>query len=243
MNYYDDYEDYYEPSEFDEKVKELKNFLRGSVKEEIQSEIEKLKKENEKLQEIKSNWLRLEDEYKAKQRELERQIQECKRNASKKRLDELFEETGMNVMLYQPDYENVYRPKCNKCDADRYVHFSSPSGKDHKEECDCAKRFQKYSPRVYYLTEFRKGANYSGFSKPMNFWYTKYKDYSEDYDGYTYRSNDLEKAVYNGESFEDLLQRYGVYSYGLYFRTEKECQGYCNWLNEKNGVTPNMGER
>ena len=33
MSYYD-YEDYYEPSEFDEKVEEFKDYLRKSVKQE-----------------------------------------------------------------------------------------------------------------------------------------------------------------------------------------------------------------
>ena len=41
MSYYD-YEDYYEPSEFDEKVEEFKDYLRQSIKEETLNEIEKL---------------------------------------------------------------------------------------------------------------------------------------------------------------------------------------------------------
>ena len=38
--------DYFEPGEFDEKIEELKNELRESVKKEINDEIEKLRKEN-----------------------------------------------------------------------------------------------------------------------------------------------------------------------------------------------------
>ena len=34
----------------------------------------------------------------------------------------------MNVIMYKPDYNHVYGKKCNKCDDDRYIHFSSPSG-------------------------------------------------------------------------------------------------------------------
>ena len=44
MCYWDD-GDYFEPSEFDEKIEELKNELRESVKKEINDEIEKLRKE------------------------------------------------------------------------------------------------------------------------------------------------------------------------------------------------------
>ena len=44
MCYWDD-GDYFEPGEFDEKIEELKNELRESVKKEINDEIEKLRKE------------------------------------------------------------------------------------------------------------------------------------------------------------------------------------------------------
>lgn len=47
---YPDY-DYYEPSEFDSKVEELKDYLRVSVKGETQSKIERLESENNRLRE------------------------------------------------------------------------------------------------------------------------------------------------------------------------------------------------
>lgn len=43
------YEDYYEPSEFDEKVEEFKNYLRESVKKDTLDQIDRLEKENKKL--------------------------------------------------------------------------------------------------------------------------------------------------------------------------------------------------
>lgn len=46
MSYWDD-EDYFEPSEFDEKIEELKEELRNSVRQEIKDEVERLRKENE----------------------------------------------------------------------------------------------------------------------------------------------------------------------------------------------------
>lgn len=54
MPYYD-YEDYYEPSEFDEKVEEFKDYLRKSVKQETQDTIEKLNSENQKLKQQNDN--------------------------------------------------------------------------------------------------------------------------------------------------------------------------------------------
>ena len=55
MSYWDD-EDYFEPSEFDEKIEELKEELRNSVRQEIKDEVERLRKENEELRDIKDNF-------------------------------------------------------------------------------------------------------------------------------------------------------------------------------------------
>lgn len=238
MSYYD-YEDYYEPSEFDEKVEEFKDCLRSSIKEETQKEIERLKKENDSLQEIKRNWDNLVKEYEDKKRELGYKIQECESKAATKRLETLFEETGMNVIMYKPDYNHVYGKKCNKCDDERYIHFSSPSRKDYKEDCECAKTLLKFSPQAFYLSEFRRNRYYG--EKPMLFWFKRYKDYSNDYDGYTYDSSNAEKHVYeSNDTFDELFETYGQYSSGLFFKTEEDCQRYCDWLNDKSGATGEM---
>ncbi len=49
MSYYDE-EDFYEPSEFDEKINELKDYLKNSVKQEIQEQIQTLETQNQNLQ-------------------------------------------------------------------------------------------------------------------------------------------------------------------------------------------------
>ena len=46
-----DFDDYYEPSEFDEKVEEFKDYLRESVKEETQNKIKRLEADNQRLRE------------------------------------------------------------------------------------------------------------------------------------------------------------------------------------------------
>lgn len=50
MSYYDE-EDFYEQSKFDEKINELKDCLRDSVRQEIQDQITQLQRENKKLKE------------------------------------------------------------------------------------------------------------------------------------------------------------------------------------------------
>lgn len=235
MSYYD-YDDYYEPSEFDEKVEEFKSCLRESVKKETQELIEKLQKENAELRDVRDNWESIKNDYENKKRELQREISNCKYEAARMRLEELFEFCGMNVILYHPTWEYVYKPKCNKCDDDRYIHFKSPSGKDYQEYCSCAVSFKKYKPEPYYCTEFRVNRNSSAVKFPMMMWYKKYSNYDGDYDGYTYESSDLCRFIYNGEDFANVESRNET----LYFRDEKQCQEYCDYLNKKNGITADM---
>lgn len=54
MSYYDE-DDFYESSEFDEKMNELKDYLRDSVKQEIQEQIASIQRENENLKIENSN--------------------------------------------------------------------------------------------------------------------------------------------------------------------------------------------
>lgn len=239
MGYYD-WEDYYEPSEFDEMVEEFKTCLRDSVKQEIQDDIQRLKKENEEFQNVKNNWNSLEKEYKNKLRELENEIYKCKQNAARMRLKELFEESGMNVILFKPTTKYVYKPKCDKCDKDRYIHFKSPSGKDYKELCSCAKGYNKSIPWAYYCSEFR--VNNYGYKKehPLLMWYKPYRDYSSDYDGYTYDGSSKCDFVYNDEPFDFISDEYNTC---VYFRDEKKCQEYCDYLNKHRGITDDMVER
>ena len=145
----------------------------------------------------------------------------------------------MNVIMYKPDYNHVYGKKCNKCDDDRYIHFSSPSGKDYTEVCSCAKTFLKFYPQEFRLAEFRRNRYHD--EKPMLFWFTRYRNCEDDHDGYTYSSSDAENHVYeSGDSYDELFEKYGQYSSGLYFKTEEDCQKYCDWLNEKSGATDDM---
>lgn len=239
MDYYD-YEDYYEPSEFDEKVEEFKGYLRESVKKETQELIEKLQKENAELRDVKDNWESVKRDYESKQRELQREIYACKQNAARMRLDQLFESCGMNVILYRPSSFSVYKQKCDKCDDNRYIHYKSPSGRDNKEECECAKSFLKYKPSPEYLCEFRVNRYGSDSKKyPLMMWFKKYRDYADDYDGYTYDSSNLCKFVYDNQDFEEIRKERKT---SVYFRDEKKCQEYCDYLSKLNGVTEDMTE-
>ena len=237
MSYYD-YEDYYyEPSEFEQQIEEFKDLLFKSVKQEHLDRLNQLEKENKELQEIKNNWKSLESEYKSKICDLENEKSKLEMNAKRMRLEELFE-GEFNTILYSPDDIYVYTNKCDKCDDDRKVHFLSPSGKEMKEDCECGNAYRKYTVKSYYCTEFRVNRNRKAGEMPLLMWYKKYKDYDSDYDGYTYDSSDLVKKIFSPDmNFETI---FNDYKYSIYFKDKNDCQKYCNWLNDKNGITNEM---
>lgn len=234
-----DYEDYYnEPSEFEVMIDELKQSLMNSVKQEHKDEIERLRKENKELQEIKKNFNNIKSDYELKVSELEFKESELERKVKRMRLDELFSEE-FSVIMYTPESSvSVMKPKCDKCNSERKIEYKTPSGKTAKEDCICAKRYGKYMAKPYYLAEFRKSRSSDGL--PLLMWYKKYRDYSSDYDGYTYDYSSLTKVIYDGtQSYEELDK---VSPYDIKFRNEEDCQKYCDYLNKKNGITEDMVE-
>lgn len=119
---------YYEPSEFDEKCEELKDYLRESVTKELKEKLETLQKENERMKDIVAN-------YDTKVRELEAAKEKFEFNernlreqigsdVRRERLSKLLE--GFQTTLYQIRNVGVEQPKCDKCDANRNVEFFSP---------------------------------------------------------------------------------------------------------------------
>lgn len=199
--------------------------------------MEQLVKENNELQEVKKNWQSLENEYKSKIRELENEKSKLELNAKRMRLEELFE-GEFNTILYSADYIYVYAGKCNKCDDDRKINFLSPLGKEMKEDCECSKAYRKYTVKPYYCTEFRVNRYRKDDEMPLLMWYKRYRDYSSDYDGYTYDSSDLVKNIYSPDMNYETI--FNDYKHSIYFRNEADCQNYCEWLNDKNRITDDM---
>ena len=149
-----DDEDYFEPSEFDEKIEELKDELRQSVKKEIKDELEKLRKENKKLQDIKENFESVKKDYERKKTECDRVIQNAEHKAKQARLKELMEQ--FKIVLWSATWDYQYKKKCDKCNIQRYVKVALPSGKMTNDDCECGIGKLVYYPqeqRLYRLSD------------------------------------------------------------------------------------------
>lgn len=223
-----DYGDYYdEPSEFEQQIDEFKNSLYDCVKKEHKDKMTRLEKENKELQETKKNFDAIKTEYNNKLRELNIKLETAERDAKRLKLKDLMQE--LKQVLWQAKTTRVYDEKCEKCNNNRKIEFTSPSGKTFEEDCTCGIGIIKYLTSPYEIYSFQQ--NRDGIGK----WYIKkYRD--EDY--YSEDSKCVDFLVKSEEDFISIPDR----MYNVFFETEELCMKYCDIKNNENGITENMTE-
>ena len=141
------YEDFYNegPSEYELFMNDLKETLKKSIKDEFIKEMDRLRAENKKLQNVKENFEQIKLDYAHKEQELIAREQDMEKNLARKKIMELATIADMKAQIYYIDDDSAYLPKCDKCDKDRLIHFKSPTGKDCTEPCpDCGTTYHKY---------------------------------------------------------------------------------------------------
>ena len=222
MCYEDDF--YYEPSEFDQQVEEFKASLMKSVKEEFLQRMATLEKENAALRKFR-------DEKETFIRDCEARVAKAQREA--RMVEEKWKTARLHQLLgdfltvgWKVGYEQVMDDKCDKCDADRYIHFLSPQGNVCKEKCNCSTFTMRHFPKEATLSKiYVRKRNFRSdvdFDK-LNRYYTVEKR-DDEYDMYEATSD-----VYEPGFVCEKVQN----KYRAIFLTEEDCQRYCDWLNEQ----------
>lgn len=141
------YEDFFNegPSDYELFMNDLKETLKKSIKDEFIKEMDKLRAENKKLQNVKENFEKIKLDYAHKEQELKAREQDMEKNLARKKIMELATIADMKAQIYYIDDDTAYLPKCDKCDENRLIHFKSPTGKDCTEPCpDCGTTYHKY---------------------------------------------------------------------------------------------------
>lgn len=223
-----DYEDYWdEPSEFEMQIEEFKSSLRSAVKTEIKEKIESLEKELADLKSFRDERDKFVEECNDKIAEAKRETREAKATEEKWKKARLCQLLGDCLTIgWKVESSYEFGEKCDKCDNDRQIHFTSPQGKKHKEECRCAKRHYRYFPKEVNLAEFSvKKRNFYSSDGNVDFRNRYYiAEDDRDYDRYrcandVYTSSDID--------FEEVNTYSGV------FLNEEDCQKYCDWKNNQ----------
>lgn len=219
MSYYDE-DFYYEPSEFEQQVDEIKQALMNSVRDEFKAEMERLRKENAELQEVKRNLEVIKREYNQKVVELDMQKRNLKSEVRRERLLELMGDFKVELFRARRDLRSG--PKCDKCDEARNIYFKSPSGKQMVEQCVCKNNITYYKPEPCICSSFELRNN------EFMAWYKPYRE-ADGMELELLGSSSVSRFIYKGEDFESIEEMY----YSVYFKTQEECQLYCDWLTEK----------
>lgn len=227
MYYPDDF--YNEPSEFDMQVEEFKESLAKSIKSEFLEEMERLKKKNRRLQGIKDNFEQVKRDYERKKQECERAMREAEDRAKRMKVEELMEK--FKTFLWRPDWEYLYGPKCDKCDKDRHIEITLPSGNKVKDDCECDKSRAKVMVPER-IVRYELANRDSGIVA----WYTACGKEGERYYKLEYASTIYAEGniVKPGTSFDVLEEMENQRD--ILFTTRGECLAYCEYLNEKNLV-------
>ena len=222
------YEDFYNegPSDYELFMNDLKETLKKSIKDEFIKEMDRLRAENKKLQNVKENFEQIKLDYVHKEQELKAKEQDMERNLARKKIMELASIADMKAQIYYIDDDSAYLPKCDKCDENRLIHFASPTGKDCTEPCpDCGTTYHKYYVKpvdtmkilfpndpvirrvAYYLRHDRWGETYSYDLQDI------YRGSAADYDasdGYKMRHTAFESKELAQEICDRINKEHGV---------------------------------
>lgn len=224
MSYWDD-EDYFEPSEFDEKIEELKEELRNSVKQEIKDEVERLRKENEELRDIKDNFEVIKADFESKKFEYEMATKNAELKAKQARLTELME--LYKLTLWSVKWHYQYKKKCDKCNFWRNIEVTLPSGNVVDDACKCKVSKKVYHPKENVLYEM------NDIDREINVFYKKKGDKGREYFVADVNEEYAKVIVDHNKDFKRIEEEGFIRTF---FTTKEECQEFCDYLNgtEKN---------
>lgn len=232
MSWYED--DFYdEPSEFEIQMEEFKEGLAKAIKSEFLEEMERLKEENRNLKEIKKHFEQIKRDYEQKKLECDRAMREAEDKAKRMNAEELMDR--FKTFFWKPNWEYLYESKCGKCNKDRMIKVTLPSGKIVDDECQCKKSMRKvmFPGRMvrYEISDRDSGiaAWYIACGKKGD------RYYKLDYASYVYGEKNM---VQPGTGFDVLDKE--EYKGLLLFSTREECLAYCTYLNKKNGISDDV---
>lgn len=217
MCYWDE-DDYFEPSEFDEKIEELKNELKQSVKKKSTMRLRNCVRKTKKLQGIKENFESVKKDYERKKAECDIAIQNAEYKAKHARLKELME--YFKIDLWSVTWSYQYKEKCNKCGKGRKIKVTLPSGRIVDDKCQCGISKIVHYPREERL--YRLSDEY----RRLSAWY-ELSSSAEDGDSFTY-TTDVKAVIDHNKEFKEIDRKN---LRGIFFTTKEECQEFCNYIN------------
>lgn len=235
MDTYADFFDLPAPSTGDVVFEEIRKVLLGTLKKEIQDELDALRKENEELRPLKADRGQLQRELDRVRSECNRRVREADAAAENRVFESLLGEHIIKAWKVGREY--VLPPKCDKCDADRKLHFTSPRGKDMTEPCECAQSKIIFKPVPAILARFRVNSSARAknqhsddtfYDKPLYYWYTTEYD---TLDGAEFTLSEASEV--GAPRASDMQPLSELREWTSVFTDEERCRAFCEYLTEK----------
>lgn len=218
MDWHDDDYDFYEPHGYEDHIEALVNEVRKNIKAEVVTELDKLRAENEHLQDVKQRIEEIEHEHRQKLYELDQAKRDALNIVRREKLQQIGE--ALELVVYAPYSYTELGEKCNECDERRYIKFQSPGGNTLTEPCKCSQGHRKYRVKEYVCVEFvSNDGRLRAWYKPSD-----YKDSDHNV------SSDYMEHIFDDVPYEE------VKTYRPFFRNKDKCQAYCDWKTEQERI-------
>lgn len=220
-------EEFFDESELgpeDAAMAALKEAIKGTLRADIRAEVERLRRENAGLQDIRQRWDALNHEVSVKEQQLSFEIRNARETVRKAKLEELI--TASDACVWGLKANHVRRPKCDACDERRQIVYTNPQGREKKDSCQCADFDVTYEPVPYLCVE-------TGFDS----WGEKVTAFYKALSRSTGRGECL--ALDEGATLRGTIIPHGIavnyrdLTTDAFFRDWNDCSAFCRWLNSQ----------
>lgn len=227
----DDYSEYFEPSDADLIYKDAIEKLKEVMHDDIKNQIANLTSDKEHLQNENQIYRLHEREVDQREKGVAYRETNLEYDFYHKKFSEILKPFVEHIDCFCVQQDSCLIDKCDECDDDRYIIYTSDFGKQIKQRCSCYVYRANYKPMATRIesVDFYKNDHedhyYKDPKKPKFIATPKYNVSSNDDDHYC--------SVY----FQKLIDKFDVIDAdnleyrGIIFTTELECQKYCDCLN------------
>lgn len=220
---------------------EMKEKFREILREDVNTELSRLTKENAELRKIVKEYNDKKMELARRERDVQYKEDNLKRDVERefysKTMDEVFEHLLEDSEVWYAEHVPHEKPKCDLCNEEREMIATYPNGEVVKKQCDCARPTYIYEPviSVNKQIKFHKAWK-PRYSDHKKCYFTKNHEPNKDYaEAYDYYSEFRIENIY--DEFNDEVKEYHKakrYGEKIAFRNKEACKKYCDWLNEEN---------
>ena len=149
---YPDFDDYYDPSEGELFFDEMKEKFREILREDVNSELSRLTKENAELRKIVKEYNDKKMELTRRERDVQYKEDNLKRDVERefynRTMDDVFEHLLEDSEVWYAERVPHEKPKCNLCNEERKLVAVYPDGETVTKECKCSRPTYIYEPVI-----------------------------------------------------------------------------------------------